>query len=220
MITYLQFSKSVHVVEGARDCPFAFSEWLKLLKTRFGNVKEAKHNMPNPFKICPELEDAISEIWEEIQPYDFLTALQIENVNKKRIVFQAIGPNTILGREGVIKKLIDKYEHSDKLGDKYELFDIDTKSLGIESLVRNMTALRYQCPSTGKTYWSYVPMEIRQAKEAVAWMCTTSYKEEDIEAIYRQGEVYMIKVKDNAKKMSETRHMKKDEYWSKIADQT
>ena len=118
------------------------------------------------------------------------------------------------------KNLLNTYKHSDKLGDTYELYNIDPASIGMQKIARVLRALRYQCPSTGKTYWSFVPPESTSAKEAVAWMYVTQRKPEDILAIYRQGEVHFVYHKLGAVKLPERRHMTADEFWSKVKDQT
>jgi len=220
MVSYVQFSRSIHIVDSLRDKPYSFSEWLRLMRTRYGNVTEMKHNEPVSFKVCPELEGALQEIWDNIRKITFEEAILESDSDKKRIAFSAIGPNSVLGSPKAKKRLVSKFSRSDKQGDTYHLYDIVPASVGLERVTRSIRALQYNCPSTNHVYWSYVPTNINKAEEAVAWMCITRIAPNDLLEIKRQGEVYIFKYKPGAKKLEEHRHLTAKEYWDKIQEQT
>lgn len=182
-----------------------------------------------------ELKSFLDDIWELVEPMTFKEASALESIDLKREAFFYIGPAQLFNSiENKTK--VDTYEHkpSDRepnIGDVYHLWKVDPVELGFDASGENarsndVFAVQCWCPSTGKEYWFTVDDTADfcipgyySAKLAASWPCKTTVPSSQIEAIYRQGEVYMIKVKDDNFKPVEPYHLG-DVYFDKIRKQT
>ena len=112
MVSYKTFTKSLHIIDGLNTKPFKFDEWMRIVCTRYGNVEELKHNEPIHFRVCPELEEALEEIWSSVSKISFAEAMAVKDNDVARIYFMAVGPNEVLGAESTKKNLLNTYKHS------------------------------------------------------------------------------------------------------------
>jgi len=184
-----------------------------------------------------QVQDFLDNIWDSVEPMTFKQASLIENIDLKREAFFYIGPAQMFNSIES-KKLVDTFNFKPKdrepnVGDTYHLWKIDPKELGMndpdnpDNRRRNdVFAVQCWCPSTGKEYWATVDdnedfcQEGRySAKEATAWFCMATHTKESIKEINRQGEVYMLHLKDNPKQC-EPYHMDGDTYFKLLNQQT
>lgn len=133
-------------------------------------------------------------------------------------------------------------EYTHKFEDVYELYEIDGKKLydkdrwGNEP--RPIYAVRCWCTTTNREYWLYVPREAAlgsnswnlddkrnkaDAIRAIAWTVRIDVPEENVEKIYRQGDIIVAKMKDSAKATETTfnpYHLSKEQYLSLMYSET
>lgn len=195
----------------------------------------------------------VEECWNKIQPFTVEDALKVENTEERRTYFDAIGIQKLfkelnpelLDRQ-VIKKVrarwddkFNEYEHG--FEDVYELYKIEGKKLfekdrwGREA--NPVYAVRCWCTTTNREYWLYVDeraalgdrwwdTEISQkpdAIRAIAWTVRIDVPEENVEKIYRQGDIIVVKMKDSAKLTEYTfrpYHLDKDQYLKLMYSET
>jgi hypothetical protein len=161
-------------------------------------------------------------------------------------LFKSLDPK-LLDRQ-VLKKNRTRWddefnEYTYEFEDVYELYQIDGSKLyekdrwGNDSLP--IFAVRCWCTTTNREYWLYVPREaalgrnwwnggegpenIPDAIRAIAWTVRIDVQPEDIEKIYRQGDIIVAKMKDSAKLTQSTfspYHLDKEQYLSLMYSET
>lgn len=210
---------------------YSFDEWLRLTKTRFPNLEEALRENSG----LPESNrQFIEEIWEDIEPLNWLECFSIEDTDKRRVYFEHLGPVTMF-HQTEKKKLLDtfvfekgaRHLNQDIKGHTYELWEIDGRALKLPR-VTTLHVLRFNCPSTLNEYIMFVDRSrilnakvSFNAKEAVAWTCRSPIAVKDIAKIHRQGEVYTFVAKDlNVKPLQRPIHLTAKDYWRLIDQQT
>jgi hypothetical protein len=169
----------------------------------------------------------------------FFDAIGIEKL------FKSLDPK-LLDRQ-VLKKNRTRWddelnEYTYTFEDVYELYEIDGKKLyetdrwGNEP--RPIYAVRCWCTTTNREYWLYVPVEAAlgsnwwyrddvrnepDAIRAIAWTVRIDVPAENVEKIYRQGDIIVAKIKPRAK-LEETTfspyHLSKDQYLSLMYSET
>ena len=137
----------------------------------------------------------------------------------------------------------DFNEYTYTFQDVYELYEIDGKKLyktdqwGNEP--RPIYAVRCWCTTTNREYWLYVPVEAAlgstwwhssdhnqaqpDAIRAIAWTVRIDVPAENVEKIYRQGDIIVAKVKDKSKATESTvtpYHLSKEQYLSLMYSET
>jgi hypothetical protein len=135
-------------------------------------------------------------------------------------------------------------EYTYTFEDVYELYELDAKKMfktdrwGNEPR-EHIYAVRCWCTTTNREYWLYVPRhaalgeswwassEDERAKpdaiRAIAWTVRIDVPEENVEKIYRQGDIIVAKMKDKAKATVSTfnpYHLSKDQYLSLMYSET
>lgn len=189
---------------------YSFNEWCKCMKAKYSSLSEfiINNKMPN------DLIDFLEEIWDQIIPLTFHEAISAEQ-NKKPGMFHCLGPAkifkasspTLVDKQTITKKRYGWDDNNNKFesvyDDTYELYNLDQTKLGfvIPSWnVRGLQAVRCFCPSSNKEYWIMVRSNTGEgftdAIEAIAWTIQIDVK--NPERIYRQGDVIIVKVPENA----------------------
>jgi len=133
-------------------------------------------------------------------------------------------------------------EYTHEFEDIYELYEIDGKKLYDKDRWGNdpqpIFAVRCWCTTTNREYWLYVPREAAlgsrwwssepeenkpDAIRAIAWTVRIDVPEENVEKIYRQGDIIVAKMKDKAKATEITfnpYHLSKEQYLSLMYSET
>ncbi len=159
-------------------------------------------------------------------------------------LFKSLDPK-LLDRQ-VIKKSRTRWddefkEYTYEFEDVYELYKIDGTKLYDKDRWGNepapVYAVRCWCTTTNREYWLYVPVQAAlgdrwwssrvenkeepDAIRAIAWTIRVDVPEAAIERIYRQGDIIVVKIKDDAKDTSTFEyHISKDTYLSKMYSET
>jgi hypothetical protein len=161
-------------------------------------------------------------------------------------LFNSLSP-TLLDRQ-VLKKFRTRWddelkEYTHEFEDVYELYQIDGKKLYDKDRWGNdpspVFAVRCWCTTTNREYWLYVPREaalgrqwwsttegnsenIPDAIRAIAWTVRVDVPEENLEKIYRQGDIIVAKIKPRAKLTEYTSeyHLTKEQYLSLMYSET
>jgi hypothetical protein len=161
-------------------------------------------------------------------------------------LFKSLDPK-LLDRQ-VLKKNRTRWddefnEYTHTFEDVYELYEIDGKKLYDKDRWGNdpqpIFAVRCWCTTTNREYWLYVPREaalgrnwwiggegpenIPDAIRAIAWTVRIDVQPEDVEKIYRQGDIIVAKMKDSAKITQSTfspYHLDKEQYLSLMYSET
>lgn len=165
-------------------------------------------------------------------------------------LFKSLEPE-LLDRQVIKKKRArwdgDNKEYTNEFEDVYELYKIEAKKLFPDSSsidswrVSNSSiyAVRCWCTTTNREYWLYVTREAAlggnwwysdeterskpDAIRAIAWTIRVDVHEEDIEKIYRQGDIIVVKMKDDADISKSTLtpyHLEKEQYLSLMYSET
>ena len=160
-------------------------------------------------------------------------------------LFKGLEP-TLLDKQLVDKKRTrwDDYlnEYDYNFEDIYELYQIEGTKLYDKDRWGNppspVFAVRCWCTTTNREYWLYVPREAAlgsrwwssepednkpDAIRAIAWTVRIDVPEENVEKIYRQGDIIVAKIKDKAKATETTLspyHLSKEQYLSLMYSET
>jgi hypothetical protein len=133
-------------------------------------------------------------------------------------------------------------EYTHEFEDVYELYEIDGKKLYNQDRWGNspepVFAVRCWCTTTNREYWLYVPKEAAlgsrwwssepekeqpDAIRAIAWTVRIDVPEENVEKIYRQGDIIVAKMKSKSKLTESTfrpYHLSKEQYLSLMYSET
>lgn len=133
-------------------------------------------------------------------------------------------------------------EYTHEFEDVYELYEIDAKKMFNKDRWGNeprdhIYAVRCWCTTTNREYWLYVPREAAlsnrwwhgdkgpepDAIRAIAWTVRLDVPIENVEKIYRQGDIIVAKIKGPAKLEEKTfnpYHLDKEQYLSLMYSET
>jgi hypothetical protein len=133
-------------------------------------------------------------------------------------------------------------EYTHEFEDVYELYEIEGSKMFDGDRWGNphppVYAVRCWCTTTNREYWLYVPREaamgfnwwhtntdkiIPDAIRAIAWTVRIDVPEENVEKIYRQGDIIVAKMKNKAKLTESTfspYHLSKEQYLSLMYSET
>ena len=192
----------------------------------------------------------VEEIWDDIKPVTVEQALKISNTEIRRTYFDCIGVvklfkelNPTLRDRQVLTKKRTKWDDNDdsleyEFEDVYELYEIDGTLLFEKDRwgrsPNNIYAVRCWCTTTNREYWLYVNEEaalgetrwesVNQKKydavQAIAWTIRIDVGEDQIEKLYRQGDIIVAKVNETAKSIGWFRHLSKEAYLTKMYSET
>lgn len=245
-MTY-KFEKYTYTVNNRRD--FTLTEALRLWRTKYNDIKDfdkevITHENMYPFRdFVHEMWDSIVPV--TVQEALAIKNTEIRrtyfNCIGVETLFKQLTP--ILRDRQVIKKKRarwdeknDQYEY--EFEDIYELYEIEGEKLYDTDrwgrAANPVYAVRCWCTTTNREYWIYVNEEaatgrnsqlwenrdkppVYNAINAIAWTIRIDVK--NPERIYRQGDIVVVKVKDNAKKVVPY-HLNKDQYLQLMYSET
>ena len=241
----INYAEQSYTVSGRGG--FKLSEALSLWKAKYSDIKDLKKDIIT-HESLEDFGNFIEEFWNSIEPVTVQQALAKDNTEERRVYFDCIGIEKLfkslkpkLRDKQIIKKKRTKWDDENnpeeyEFEDVYELYEIDGKKLfkkdqwGREP--EPVYAVRCWCTTTNREYWLYVNRQAAtghswrsdnstyDAIRAIAWTIRVDVEEEDIERLYRQGDIIVAKIKDNAEVFSFPRHISKEEYLTKLYSET
>jgi hypothetical protein len=160
-------------------------------------------------------------------------------------LFKGLDPK-LLDKQTIKKKRTrwdDKFEeYTHEFEDIYELYEIEGTKLYDKDRWGNppnpVFAVRCWCTTTNREYWLYVPRDAAlgsqwwtsdsednkpDAIRAIAWTVRIDVPEENVEKIYRQGDIIVAKMKSKSKLTESTfrpYHLSKEQYLSLMYSET
>jgi len=162
-------------------------------------------------------------------------------------LFEGLDPK-LLDKQTIKKSRVrwdDEFkEYTHEFEDIYELYEIEaTKIFETDRWgnppTQNIYAVRCWCTTTNREYWLYVPREAAlgnrwwmsdddertkpDAIRAIAWTIRVDVPEENIEKIYRQGDIVVAKLNSSSKLTQFTftpYHLSKEQYLSLMYSET
>lgn len=247
----INYSEYKYIVNGRHG--YDLTTALRLWKTKYqDDIKNFYkdviiHDQLQDFKAFVE------ECWDDVQPYTVEDAFKQTNTEDRRVFFDAIGIEKLfksldpkLLDKQTIKKSRTRWDKDDneyvhEFEDVYELYEIDGEKLFVKEFewqtINPVYAVRCWCTTTNREYWLYVPKEAAlgarwwhsdnksepDAIRAIAWTVRIDVPEENVDRIYRQGDIIVAKMKDKAK-LTETTlnpyHLTKEQYLSLMYSET
>lgn len=206
---------------------YPWDQFIKLKRTRCGSVDELKTDYPRLFEVFGEKEvtEFLEGIWDSIPMITPGEAFAEPTHERRAVAFNHIGPARMMEQiDEKYKKCIDVFEAGENFWDRYELWQVDPKAIQLPEEFRqdNLQIVRCWCPSKGTEHWLWVDhrMNFKDAGEAIAWTCLCPIPIEQIEAIYRQGEVYTFEEKPGTRLLDQPVHMTKRDYFRLLKEQT
>ena len=188
-------------------------------------------------KIIPVTVEEALKIANTEERRVYFDAIGIEKL------FKALDPK-LLDKQNIKKKRQrwdDEFnEYTYEFEDVYELYEIEATKLFETDRWGNVPtnhvyAVRCWCTTTNREYWLYVPREAAlgsnwwhrnnnektepDAIRAIAWTVRIDVPEENLEKIYRQGDIIVAKIKNSAKVTESTfrpYHLTKEQYLEKM----
>ena len=192
-------------------------------------------------KIIPITVDEALKVANAEERRTYFDCIGIEKL------FKGLEP-TLLDKQAIKKKRTrwdDKFEeYTHEFEDIYELYEIEGTKLYDKDRWGNppnpIYAVRCWCTTTNREYWLYVPREAalgnrwwssnedeKQEKpdaiRAIAWTVRIDVPQENVEKIYRQGDIIVAKIKDKGKATQSTLtpyHLSKEQYLSLMYSET
>jgi hypothetical protein len=226
---------------------------LRLWKTKYQDDIRDFHKDVITHDQLQDFGQFVEECWNRIEPFTVEDALKVENTEERRTYFDSIGIEKLfkqldpklLDRQ-VIKKKRQKWdddfkEYTYEFEDVYELYEIEGNKLFEKDRWGNgaqpVYAVRCWCTTTNREYWLYVnkqaalgdtwwhsqPKDQPDAIRAIAWTVRIDVEPENVEKIYRQGDIIVVKMTDAAKATEHSfrpYHLTKEQYLEKMYSET
>lgn len=246
-----QYKDYKYTVNNRQD--YSLTEALRLWKTKFEDYRDFEkevitHPGLNDFNefVKSVWEDVqpvtVEDALKQENTEDRRTYFDAIGVQK---LFKSLDPK-LLDRQVINKTRVrwdDEYTEKDHVfEDVYELYEIEgTKLFKADKWgtgPSNVYAVRCWCTTTNREYWLYVPREaalgdawwhnnetksLPDAIRAIAWTIRIDVPIENVERIYRQGDIIVTKIKDSAKDSFFTfksYHLSKENYLSLMYSET
>jgi hypothetical protein len=222
---------------------FDLTTALRLWKTRYADDYRDFQKEVITHESLNDFDQFVQECWSNIIPVTVEEALKVKVIEERRTYFDAIGIEKLF--KTLEPKLLDKQtikkfrtrwddtleEYTHEFEDVYELYEIDgTKLFETDKWGRipdPVYAVRCWCTTTNREYWLYVTREAAlgnrwtngaekaDAIRAISWTIRIDVPEENIEKIYRQGDIIVVKIKDDVTETSmQPYHLSKENYLS------
>jgi hypothetical protein len=250
-MTKINYADQTYIVNNRSG--FDLTTALRLWKTKYADDYRDFQKDVIIHESLNDFDQFVQECWEKIEPVTVEDALKVQNAEERRTYFDAIGIEKLfksldpklLDRQ-VLKKNRTRWdddfnEYTHTFEDVYELYQIEgSKIYDIDrwgNLPAPVFAVRCWCTTTNREYWLYVPREAAlgdrwwhgdkgpepDAIRAIAWTVRIDVPEENVEKIYRQGDIIVAKMKDSAKPTESTfrpYHLSKEQYLSLMYSET
>lgn len=239
----LNLHTATYYVSGLRG--FTLSEALQFWKTKFETFKQFKRAVIKHVSL-EELGTFVEEMWDSIQPVTVRDALQEQNVEKRRVMFDCIGVTRLFSEldpelidRQVITKQRTRWDQNNtawkhQFEDVYELYKIDGHKLFVAinewQKPNPVFAVRCWCTTTGREYWIYVPVEAAlnrpswsnaeaqpDAIRAIAW--TIRIDISNPKRIFRQGDIILAEESEDSVQVTPY-HLSKEQYLDLIFSET
>lgn len=232
----MDYSQLKFVVSNQKG--FSLTEALRLWKAKYPEFIDFEKDVITHPSLA-DFGQFVQEMWDTISPVTIQEALSQPNTEIRRTYFDCIGVQKIfselepkqLDRQVINKVRIgwndDNEPVKKEFEDVYELYQIDgRKMFDLDQWGREpnpVYAVRCWCTTTNREYWLYVPMQAAigvtwinnyqksepDAIRAIAWTIRIDVKNPEV--IYRQGDIIVVKVPEDAVVCPE-RHITKEEY--------
>jgi hypothetical protein len=190
-------------------------------------------------KIIPVTVEEALKITNTEERRVYFDAIGIEKL------FKSLDPK-LLDKQTIKKKRVrwddELNEYDYDFEDVYELYEIEGEKLFTKqnewSRLDPVFAVRCWCTTTNREYWLYVPREAAlgntwwnrdedgatpDAIRAIAWTVRIDVPEENVEKIYRQGDIIVAKIKNKCIATESTispYHLTKENYLSLMYSET
>ena len=242
----INYSQQTYIVNNREG--FDLTTALRLWKTKYANDYRDFQKEVIIHESLTDFDQFVQECWDKITLVTVEEALLLENTEERRTYFDCIGIEklfkslepTLLDKQTIKKKRTrwdDNFkEYTHEFEDVYELYEIEGKKLfdkdrwGREP--NPVYAVRCWCTTTNREYWLYVPVEAAlggnwwntsnkpDAIRSIAWTVRVDVPEENIEKIYRQGDIIVAKVKDKLHESITPYHLSKEKYLALMYSET
>jgi len=231
---------------------FDLTTALRLWKTKYADDYRDFQKEVITHKSLNDFDQFVQECWDKIKPVTVDEALKVANTEERRTYFDAIGIEKLfksldpkLLDKQVVKKNRQRWddefnEYTHEFEDVYELYQIEgTKLYDLDRWGNEpnpVYAVRCWCTTTNREYWLYVPREAAlgddwwhnspkskpDAVRAIAWTVRIDVPAEDVEKIYRQGDIIVVKTNTGFTdaKTSTPYHLSKEQYLSLMYSET
>lgn len=228
---------------------FTLTQALKLWRAKYDDIKDfqkevASHESLNDFyDFVAEIWDSIEPVTvlEALsQSNAEIRRIYFDCIGVAKL-FKELNP-TLRNRQVIHKKRMnwddDDQPYTKEFEDVYEVYEMEgTKLFDVDRWGRtpnSVYAVRCWCTTTNREYWIYVPAEAAHGQRAwvtdvkdedydairaIAWTIRVDVAKQDIEKIYRQGDIIVCKVKDNPTS-SAPYHIDKDMYLDLMYSET
>jgi hypothetical protein len=236
------YKNYTYIVNGVDN--FDLTTALRLWKTKYEDDVRDFHKEVITHERLKDFGQFVQECWDDIQPYTTTDAFNVQNVEVRRVYFDAIGTEKLfksldpklLDKQTITKKRTKWDDNNDPteyvFEDVYELYQIEgSKLFGDSGRGGSVYAVRCWCTTTNREYWLYVPQLAAtgerwnwsgslgkpDAIRAIAW--TIRIDINNPERIYRQGDIIVVKKSKNSVETS-LRHLDKGEYLDLMYSET
>lgn len=231
---------------------FDLTTALRLWKTKYADDYRDFQKEVITHESLNDFDQFVQECWDKIKPVTVEEALKVANTEERRTYFDAIGIEKLfksldpkLLDKQVVKKNRQRWdenfnEYTHEFEDVYELYEIDGEKLFDRDRWGNtpepIYAVRCWCTTTNREYWLYVTKEAAlgsdwwhsnskskpDAVRAIAWTVRIDVPAEDVEKIYRQGDIIVVKTNTGFTdaKTSRPYHLSKEQYLSLMYSET
>jgi hypothetical protein len=246
----INYSQQTYIVNNRSG--FDLTTALKLWKTKYADDYRDFQKEVIIHESLNDFDQFVSSMWPLIEPVTVQDALIQDNTEDRRVYFDAIGIEklfkslnpTLLDKQVIKKKRTrwdDEFkEYTHEFEDVYELYEIAGEKLFTKKnhwdSFSPVYAVRCWCTTTNREYWLYVPRQaalgttwwdvkdmVPDAIRAIAWTVRIDVPEENLEKIYRQGDIIVAKMKDKTKATERTfnpYHLSKEQYLSLMYSET
>lgn len=215
-----------YVIQNIRG--FSEKIFYSAMKTQYGEYK--KFLIDNP-KCSENIKENLLILWENIPNLTIQDCFSYDNQSQRSVLFSCFGPENIIKNFGgkvidkktILKKNIVFDEHLKekivKYEDTYTLYEIMPEEFykGIEDFKTvSIKMVHCKCTTTKKDYYLYVSPHITDAIQAIASTFRVNVSSQNIEEIYRQGDVIIIKTDINCKPRFYSEPISKENYLEKL----
>jgi hypothetical protein len=247
----IDYAKQTYIVNGREgfDLSTALKLWKTKYENDYRDFQKAviTHESLNDFE---EFVSSMWPLIEPVTVQDALIQDNTEDrrvyfdaIGIEKL-FKSLNPK-LLDKQTIKKSRMrwdDKLnEYIHEFEDVYELYEIEGTKLFNKDRWGNdpqpIFAVRCWCTTTNREYWLYVPREAAlganwwnredernnpDAIRAIAWTVRVDVPEENLEKIYRQGDIIVAKLKSGAKITESTfnYHLSKEQYLSLMYSET
>lgn len=225
--------KEQFVINGREG--FSREEYIKCLVARYDSLEEV---LLNHWNVPKDIRVLLANNWDDIEPLTVEEAFAEENLERRRIFFDHIGPGNIVKQANAIevdKQTIPKKhtrwdendeEYIHEFEDTYTLLKMRANDLFTGTDEQDSVSddwiytVRCKCSTTDREYFIYVDPNNYDGNDAIAAIASTFFiNVNNPKAIYRQGDVLLVEP-NGEPQYGRYRPLSKDEYLNLIVSET